>query len=146
MANITRWNPFKNIARLEPPFDQLVRDFGLRPFAGVENTPDCRIDVSEDDKAFKIKAEIPGVDKKDIDVAVEGNQISISAEIRRETKSKDDEKDLYTERYYGKVYRAFTLPSDLDSAKANAHYDNGVLTLTVPKKANGNGSKRITVN
>ncbi|HSE11996.1 MAG TPA: Hsp20/alpha crystallin family protein, partial [Rudaea sp.] len=65
--------------------------------------------------------------------------------VKRETKKKEDEKEVYTERYYGKVYRSFTLPSDLDSAKAGAHYENGVLTLTLPKKGNG-GTRKIAVS
>jgi len=65
--------------------------------------------------------------------------------VRREENRKDNEKELYTERYFGKVYRSFSLPTDLDAAKAEAKYDAGVLTLTLPKKSNG-GSRKIAVN
>lgn len=146
MANITHWNPFKTLARFDPAasFSDLIRD--LRPeWREFEVAPGVRIDVNEDDKAYNVKAELPGVDKKDIDVSVDGNQVSISAEVKRETTRKQDEKEIYTERYYGKVYRSFSLPSDLDSTKAEAQYDKGVLTLTLPKKANGNGGKKIAV-
>jgi HSP20 family protein len=146
MTALTHWNPFKGMARYEPAtsLDDLFRGlgFGLRPsWTDLPATPDIRIDVSEDDKAFHVMAEMPGVDKKDIDISVDGNQISIGAEIRRESKKKEGEKDLYTERYAGKVYRAFSLPNDVDEAKADAQYDKGVLMLTLPKKANGNGRK-----
>lgn len=81
----------------------------------------------------------------DIEVSVEGSQVAISAEVRRETKNKDDERELYTERCYGKIYRTFSLPSDIDSNKADARYDNGVLHLTLPKKSNGS-MRKIAVN
>ena len=146
MSNLTHWNPFKTLARFDPAtsFDDLVRT--LRPaWSDQELSPGIRIDVSEDDKAYTVKAEIPGVDKNNIDVSVDGNQVSIRAEVKRET-SKKDEKEIYTERYVGKVYRAFSLPCELDSAKGQAHYGDGVLTLTLPKKSTGNGSKKIAVS
>lgn len=150
MSALTHWNPFKGMTRYEPitSFDDLFRGFGvgLRPWRDLEGAPEVRIDVAEDDKAFRVKAEMPGVDKKDIDVSIEGNQVAISAEVKRETKNKEGEKEIYTERYCGKVYRSFTLPNDVDSAKADAHYDKGVLTLTLPKKANGNGTRKIAVS
>ena len=148
MTNLTRWNPFKSPVRFDPvaTFDDLFRGMGIRPLArDFEVAPEVRIDVNEDDKVYRIKAEMPGVDKNDIEVAVEGNQVSIGAEVKRETKKKDNEKELYTERYFGKVFRSFTLPSDLDAAKAEAHYEHGVLTLTLPKKSNG-GTRKIAVS
>jgi len=147
MTTLTHWNPFKTLARFDPAasFNDLIRD--LRPsWREFELSPGVRIDVNEDDKAYSVKAELPGVDKKDIDIAVEGNQVSIGAEVRRENGKKQDEKEIYTERYFGKVNRSFSLPSDLDSAKAQAHFDNGVLTLTLPKKTNGNGGTKIAVS
>lgn len=151
MANLTHWNPFKPLTRLEsrsPLFEDFFRDFGLRPRWQQElEAPDMRIDVVENDQAYVVKAEIPGVDKNDIDVSIDGNQVSISAEVKRESKNKkkEDERDIYTERYYGQVYRSFSLPNEVDSGKANAHYDNGVLTLTLPKKGNGN-ARKITIS
>lgn len=149
MANLTHWNPFKNLIRFDPasPFDDVVRSFGMRPaWRDFEvAAPELRIDVNEDDKAYHVKAEIPGVNKNDIEISVEGNQVAISAEVKRETTKKGDEKELYSERYFGKVYRAFSLPFDLESGKADARYDNGVLTLTLPKKMNG-GSKKIAIS
>ena len=151
MTALTHWNPFKGMARFEPSnsFDDLFRGlgFGLRPSTLPEFSaaPDIRIDVSEDDKAFHIKAEMPGVDKKDIDISVEGNQVAIGAEVKRESKKKEGEKEIYTERYSGKVYRSFSLPNDLDGSKAEAQYEKGVLMLTLPKKGNGS-SRKIAVS
>ena len=147
MNALTRWNPFKTAAGFDPmtPFDDLFRGLGARPWRELDVAPDMRIDVGEDDTTFTVKAEIPGVAKDDIEVSAEGNQVSISAEVKRETGKQNDEKDVYSERYYGRVYRSFTLPCELDSSKADARYDNGVLTLKLPKKQNG-ATRRIVVS
>ena len=147
MANLTHWNPFKSLSRFPgADIENYLRNFGPPSiWANFEtNTPDIRLDVNEDDKTFRVKAEIPGVDKKDIDVSIDGNQVSISAEVKRESKKKDGEKEVYSERYFGQVYRAFSLPADVDSAQAEARYENGVLSLTLPKISNGQ-SHKITV-
>jgi len=147
MTSLTRWNPFKSMAPVDlaPEFNDFFRGFGLRPVWPAADLPDIRLDVTEDDKNYIVKADIPGVTKEDIDLSVEGNQIAISAEIKRESKNKEGERDICTERYYGKMYRAFTTPMDIESAKAQARYANGVLTLTLPKKSNGH-SRKIAVN
>ncbi len=147
MSNLTRWNPFKSLTGFDPAtsFEDMFR--GLRPaWRDFDISPEVRIDVSEDEKVYKVKAEIPGVDKKDIEVSIDGNEVAISAEVKRETKKKEGEKEIYTDRYYGKVYRSFTLPSDLDSAKAEARYEDGVLRLTLPKVAGNGHSRKIAVN
>jgi HSP20 family protein len=102
------------------------------------------VDITEDDDAFHVNAEIPGVDKGDIEVSVEGNRVAINAESRRQ-KEKKNEKELIVERSWGRAYRAFALPNDIDGNRTEARYDKGVLTLTLPKKANGN-ARRITVS
>jgi len=93
-----------------------------------------RMDVSEDDKSYKVHAEIPGVKKEDIHVNIEGNQVSISAEVKNEKEVKEGEKLLRSERYYGSVSRAFTLGQDVEESAAEAKYKDGVLELTLPKK------------
>ena len=146
MSNIARWNPVKAVTSFDPllTFEDMFRGLRQRaPWRELEAAaPDMRLDVSEDDKSFLVKAEVPGASKDDIQVSIDGNQVAISAEVKRETSKKgDDRKDLYTERYYGSVYRAFTLPNDIDDSKADASYDNGVLTLNLPKKSNGSAHK-----
>ena len=147
MANLTRWSPFKTLSRFEQgaPFDDFFRSLALRPQWSELETPDVRIDVTENDGAYRVKAEMPGVDKNDIDVSISGNQVAISAEIKRESKKKDDERDICTERYYGQVYRSFSLPDEVDSGKASAHYESGVLTLELPKKGNGS-ARKLTIS
>ncbi len=148
MNTLARWNPFKATGRLDPisNFDDMLRSLASRPlWREMEMTPDMRLDVTEKDNAYQVKADLPGVDKQDIEISVEGNQVSISAEVKRSSEQKDDEHALCSERYYGKVYRSFSLPAEIDSSKADARYESGVLTLTLPKSGNGSGRK-ITVS
>jgi HSP20 family protein len=137
MANITRHDPF-SLARLDPfgDIDDLFKGFFVRPVL-FEGQPqmEIKIDLKEDDKAYTVKADIPGVKKEDIHVSVEGNRVSISAETKVEKEEKEGEKVLRTERYSGKVARSFTLTHDVDDASAKAKYSDGVLELTLPKKA-----------
>jgi HSP20 family protein len=91
-----------------------------------------------------VRADIPGVKKEDIQVSVEGDQVSLSAEVKQEKEEKKGEKTIYSERSYGMASRSFTLPTDVDAQGAKAEYKDGVLNLTLPKKANGS-SKRIAI-
>lgn len=147
MSMLTRWNPFRPAASfsLMPEFDDLLRSFGTRSMSReLENVPDMRIDLSEDDNAYRVAVDIPGVDKDDITVSADGNQVTISAEIKRDSERKE-EKQIVSERYSGLCYRSFSLPTEVDQARAEARYDNGVLTLMLPKKGNGS-SRRILVS
>jgi HSP20 family protein len=130
MANVTRWDPY------EDSFDEVIKGFFLRPMRLEQPEPvRLKIDVKEDDKAYTVHGEIPGVKKEDIQISIDGNQVAISAEVKRQKDEKQGEKVLRIERQYGKVYRAFVLPQDVDQEKAQARYENGVLELTLPKKA-----------
>ncbi len=139
MANILRYNP------ADDAFDDLFRGFFMRP-VHFEGQPDVQIklDVHEDDKAYAVHADIPGVNKEDIHVTIDGNQVSISAEVKKEKEVKEGEKILRSERYFGKVSRAFTLAQDVDEATADAKYKDGVLELRLPKRAT-NQSKKLSI-
>ncbi|MFZ2303042.1 MAG: Hsp20/alpha crystallin family protein [Gallionella sp.] len=139
MANILRYNP------ADDAFDDLFRGFFMRPVR-VEGQQEVQIkvDVSEDDKAYTVHAEIPGVKKEDIHVTIDGDQVAISAEVKNEKEVKEGEKILRSERYYGKVSRAFTLGQDVDDAAAEAKYNNGVLELRLPKRASAK-SRRLNI-
>ena len=145
MANITRFNPFTELTNFDPFNDDFFKGFALRPvFKQLESEPQMRLDVEEDDKAYTVKAEIPGVKKEDIKISVDGNQVSISAEIKKETEEKEGNKVIRSERYFGSVSRSFTLAQDVNQGDANAKYDNGILVLTLPKKPGGS-VKQISV-
>ena len=144
---LTRWNPLRQAATFDPftDLEDLFRGFDTRSLARpYEKTLEMRMDVHEDDKAYRIAVDMPGVKKEDIDVAVEGNQVTISAEVKHEM-SRDTEKEVHRERFAGKAFRSFSLPVEVDSSKANAHYDGGVLNLTLPKKGDTQ-ARRISIN
>ena len=137
-----------NITRFDEAFDDLLRGFFVRPVSfegGAHTAPvQFRVDVSEDEKAYTIRAEIPGVKKEDINISIDGDQVAISAEVKNEKDVKDGERVLRSERYYGKVYRAFALGQPVDDAAAAAKYQDGILELTLPKKA-ATQAKRIEI-
>ena len=147
MANITRWNPFREMTRFDPfhDMDDWLKDFRVRPWQGVAEQQ-IKMDVTEDVDSYTVKAELAGVAKDDIDVSIDGNQVTISAEVKSERKEEKEGKVLRSERYYGSVYRAFALPVDVEQDKAEARYDNGVLTLRLPKKAGGSGARKLSVS
>jgi HSP20 family protein len=113
----------------------------------LEAAPQMRmkIDVSKADDTYTVKADVPGVKKDDIQVAVDGNEVTISGEIKQETEETKGEEVLRSERYYGKISRSFTLPHDVDEAKVVAKYADGVLKLTLPMKA-ASKTRKITVS
>lgn len=140
MANVIRFNP------VDDAFDDLFRGFFMRPvrFEGQPELQQIKIDVKEDDRAYTVHAEIPGVKKEDIHVTVEGNQVAIGAEVKNEKEVKEGEKVLRSERYYGKVSRVFTLSQEVDDAAAQAKYIDGVLELSLPKKV-AVASRRLAI-
>ncbi|MCC7326215.1 MAG: Hsp20/alpha crystallin family protein [Burkholderiales bacterium] len=122
-------------------FDDLFRGF-FKPVREARDTPAAiKVDVCEKPEAFVVHAEIPGVKKDDIRVTIEGNQVTISADVKRESEQKDGERLLRSERYYGSVYRSFVLPVELDETASQAKYEGGVLELTLAKKAKTAGRK-----
>ena len=139
MANIARFNVLDNA------LDDLMRGFFVRPMNFEPAAPaQLRVDVTEDEKSYTVRAEIPGVRKDDIHVAVDGNQVEISAEVKNDKDIKDGEKVLRSERYYGKVFRAFALGQDIDESATQAKYADGILELKLPKKAS-TSVKRIVI-
>jgi len=138
-----------NLRLLDPNFSDnfetaLRRFFSPAVFEG-EQPMKMRIDVSENDSAYTVKADIPGVKKEDINVRVEGNVVSIDAETRSEKETRDNgDKVLRSERSYGAISRSFSLAQDIDATKVQAKYADGVLTLELPKAAPAD-SRRINV-
>lgn len=146
MPNITRFDPFSELARLDPFADDFFKGFMLRPiFRGLEAEPQIKVEVSEDEKAYTVKAEVPGVKKEDIHISVDGNRVSISAEVKKEKEEKEGKKVVRSERYYGKVSRSFSLDHDLDEGAAKAKYTDGVLEVTLPKKP-GAAARQVAVS
>ncbi|MBB2925642.1 Hsp20/alpha crystallin family protein [Paraburkholderia silvatlantica] len=143
MSTISRYDPF-SIEGVPDLFHGLFRP--VRAAGGVQGqAASIRIDVTEDEAGFTVKAEMPGIDRKDIDVKIDGNLVSIAAKVERGSELKEGERVVRRERYAGSVSRAFTLAAEIDDEKASAQYKDGVLTLTLPKRAAG-ASKRLEIN
>ena len=140
MANITRYTPFDDL------FNEFAKGYWVRPLALPEEAElKMKIEVKENDKAYTVRAEIPGVRKEDIQIDVSGSQVSIRAEAKKEKEEKQGDKVLHSERSYGMVSRSFTLPADVDAQGAKAEYKDGVLDLALPKKASAQ-SKRLSIS
>jgi HSP20 family protein len=138
MSQVTRYSPV----------EELLRGFFVKPMDYPGNLPvpqQIKMDVKEQDGAYVVHAEIPGAKKEDINVEIDGSQVSISTEVRQEKEVKDGERVLRSERYYGQVSRSFQLAHEIDEGKAQASFNNGVLELTLPKKTAAS-SKKLAVN
>jgi HSP20 family protein len=142
MSNITRFDPLNDLV------DDLFKGFFVRPMyyegeargAGVRS----KVDVVEANGAYVVTAELPGVKKEDIQVTIDGAQVTLGAEVKREREASAEERVLHAERVFGKMTRSFTLPQEVDEAGAQAKFRDGVLELTLPKKAAA-ARKTITV-
>ena len=130
------------------PFADLLRGFFVRPVdfdADMSmHSPEMRVDVRENNDNYSVMAELPGIAKEDIHVSIDGQLVSISAERKQETEVKEGERVLRTERYYGKVSRSFQLGQEVDESQASAKFVDGVLQLTLPKKAQTQ-ARRLTI-
>ena len=133
MANIARFDPFNDLV------DDLFKGYFVQPVSydgrNAPEAPRLKVDVSERNGAYLVTADLPGVRKEDIQVAIDGAQVTLSAEVKREKEVVEGDRLLHSERSFGKVSRSFSLPQELDEAKAEAKFRDGVLELTLPKKA-----------
>ncbi|MDD2727746.1 Hsp20/alpha crystallin family protein [Malikia sp.] len=132
-------------------FDDLFKDmmspgFFIKPLHGDPLPQSIKVDVKESADAYTVQAELPGVTKEDIQVTVDGNVVTLRAEVRQQDSQTSDEKSLRSERYFGSVARSFQLPVDIDNSQAKAKFDNGVLTLTLPKKQGGGGGHQLAID
>ncbi len=152
--NLMRFDPFGDLMRVDPfrSMYEIFREFAMAPAlrgaGGLEALNRIRMDVTETDKTYEVKADIPGVKKDEIKVAIERNQVTISAEVKQE---KDESQKggagiVRSERYYGQMYRSFILPQEVDDAGAEAKYEDGVLTLSLPKKSDSGGAKQLAIH
>lgn len=137
MSNLTRYDPL----------DDFFRGFFVRP-VDMSNSPEAptlKLDVKEKEQEYLVHAELPGIRKEDIHVHIEGNQVSISAERKQEKEVKEGERVLRSERYFGKVARTFQLAQEIDESKSVAKFTDGVLEITLPKKAAAS-AKRLSID
>ncbi len=135
MSRLSVYDPFAEV------FPELFRGLVAPAKSPVAQVLEIRVDVKESADGYRVSAELPGVAKEDIHVEIDGNRVSISAEVKRESEQKEGERVLRSERYYGSVARTFSLANEIDEAKAEARFENGVLSLALPKKAVTGGRK-----
>lgn len=128
-------------------FDDLFRDvapgFFVKPLHGDAMPGQIKVEVRETPQAYVLQAEVPGVRKEDIHVQIEGNVVSLRAEVKQQDTETDGEKVLRSERFYGAVARSFQLPQEIDNSLSKAKYDQGVLTLTLTKKSVAQGQRLV---
>ena len=130
---ITRWDPFREVVALQNRVNSLFRDLneGENPMTTASFVP--AVDIYEDEKKVMLKLEVPGIEQKDLDVSVENNTLTVKGE-RKFEKEEKEENFHRIERRYGSFYRAFTLPSTVDTESIAANYNAGVLKLELAKK------------
>ena len=128
-------------------FDELFRDvnpgYFIKALHGDPLPAQIKVDVKENPGEFIVQAEIPGAGKENIHVNIDGNVVSIRAEISQVDSENKDDKLLRSERYYGEVSRSFQLPSDIDESASKARYENGILTLNLAKKQKQAGQRML---
>jgi HSP20 family protein len=145
-GNLTRFDPIRDMMRFDPfrSMEDFMKEFSISPaLRGFEPERRIRLDVTETDQAYMVKADMPGMKKEDIKISIDGNVVSINATMKEE-KEQTTGNTVYSERYSGEQFRSFSLPQDVDEAKAEAKYQDGVLHLTLPKKPGGS-TKQITI-
>jgi HSP20 family protein len=138
-------NALTRLDRIENLFPEMFRRFArpMQMIEGVELPADIRVDIDENEKEYLVSAELPGAKKEDIRVSIDGNYISISADIKKDQEKKEG-RSLVKETYRGSVSRGFTLASDVDEKAAVAKLEEGMLHLTLPKRE-GSGSKQLKI-
>jgi HSP20 family protein len=131
---IERWDPFREMRSMREAMDRLFRESWGRPFDSrlPDWAGDIPVDVAEKENEYVVRATIPGMSPDDIQINVQGDRLTLRAESQGERERKD-ERYVMRERYATSYYRALTLPSPVNTDQADACYDQGVLTITLPK-------------
>jgi len=146
MTVLTRWDPFRELYSLQNRMNRLFEEQygGGREDSLTTGAFLPPVDIYEDEHSVQLKLEVPGIDEKDLDVKVENNTLTISGE-RKFEKEEKEENFRRVERQYGSFTRSFTLPTTVDAEKISAHYDQGILKVSLAKKAEAK-PKQIKVN
>lgn len=142
---ITRWDPFREVMALQNRVNSLFRDFNEGtegPLTTASFVP--AVDIYEDNQKVVLKLEVPGIEEKDLDVRVENHTLTVKGERKFEKEEKEENFHRIEQRY-GSFYRAFTLPSTVDTEHVDAKYNAGVLKLELKKKPEAQ-PKQIKVN
>lgn len=141
---ITRWDPFREVVALQNRVNSLFRDFNEGESSMTASNFIPAADIYEDEKKIVLKLEVPGIPEKDLDIRVENNTLTVKGERKLEKEEKE-ENFHRIERRYGSFFRAFTLPTSVETENIDASYENGVLKLELKKKPEAQ-PKQIKVN
>ncbi|MBZ5689882.1 MAG: Hsp20/alpha crystallin family protein [Acidobacteriia bacterium] len=147
MTLLTRWDPLRDLATMQNRINRFVRE-SYSPEGPEEALTTTSfappVDIYEDEHTITVKMEVPGIDEKDIDVRIENTTLTVHGE-RKIEKDEKEENFRRVERQYGSFTRSFTLPSSVDTGQVSAHYDKGILKISLAKKAEAK-PKQIKVN
>lgn len=132
--SITRWEPFRDLISLREAMDRLLEESWVRPRRGwlLPTEETLAVDIYETDDNVVVKTSVPGIKPEDIDITITGNTLTIAGETKAEEKV-EEENYIRRERRYGRFSRSLTLPSSVEGEKAEASFEQGILTLTIPK-------------
>jgi HSP20 family protein len=138
MGNLMPWEPLREMTSLRDAMNRLFEESFLRPgaFAAPETALATPLDVYETDNSVVLKAAVPGVKPEDLDVTITGDVLTIKGEYKEETQPERKRNYIRQERCYGNFSRTLTLPTAIDANNVSATFENGILTLEMPKKEN----------
>lgn len=144
MSNLTRWEPARDMMTLREAMDQLFNEAFTRPYGRDGGSQMPAIDLYQDSDRVVVKAALPGLKQDDVKVTVTGDVLTLRGEYRQEQEQKEKTYHI-REQSYGSFERAIRLPSEVQADKANAEFENGILTITLPK-AESVKPRMITIN
>ncbi len=145
MNSVIRWEPFRSSNSLQEHFNRLFESaYPGRSSESSVTTWAPAVDIQETENELVLKADLPGLDEKDIDVRIENNTLTVRGE-RKFEKQVSEDNYLRVERSYGSFSRSFTLPNTINTEAIRAEYKNGVLTVQMPKRAESK-PKQVKVN
>ena len=130
--SISRWDPWGDIASFRDAMDTLLRESVAQPQRGVTGALSFPLDIHETDNEYVIQAELPGIRTENVHLQVQNNMLQISGEVKQEQQEQGHQWVL-RERRYGRFQRTLTLPRPVESDQANAEFEHGILTVTLPK-------------
>lgn len=137
MANLIRWDPLRDMVSLRDAMDRLFEESFVRPMGGwpflAGGEQALALDMYETDENLVVEASLPGFSPEQVDISVVGNSVTIKAEVKQEAEKEEKGKYHFRERRYGAFQRTISLPVGVNADKAEARFENGVLTLTLPK-------------
>lgn len=135
MTQLTRWEPFRDLISLREAMDRLFEESVVRPQGAAlapRVTGTLAVDMYETEDDVVVKASVPGVDPENLDISITGDTLTIKGETRAEEEV-EEENYIYRERRYGAFSRSISIPTPLDADEAEAEFEDGILTLRLPK-------------